>query len=136
ASTTSPSPRPTRRAARAQGPSPSACRTTRGDGRAETADPSSRRIDKTCTTSQGGTTLISTPRTIHWLVALSTVAALGAASLHASTNPADRARLSTLDGNRPLAFEENRGQADPRVKYLARGNGSTLFLTPSEAVLA
>jgi hypothetical protein len=37
--------------------------------------------------------------------------------------------------NLPVAFEPNLGQTDPQVKYLARGNGYTLFLTPSEAVL-
>ena len=36
----------------------------------------------------------------------------------------------------PLVFEENRGQADPRVKFLARGPGYVLFITPGEAVLA
>src|SRR5438445_4241941 len=36
---------------------------------------------------------------------------------------------------RPIAFEPNRGQTDPQVKYLARGNGYDLFLTPREAVL-
>src|SRR5262245_1225700 len=36
----------------------------------------------------------------------------------------------------PLVFEENRGQADPRVKFLARGAGHVLFITASEAVLA
>ena len=36
----------------------------------------------------------------------------------------------------PLHFEENRGQADPRVLYLARGGGYTIFLTPSEAIFA
>jgi hypothetical protein len=35
-----------------------------------------------------------------------------------------------------LSFEANRGQADPQVKYLARGSGYSLFLTPGEAVLA
>lgn len=35
----------------------------------------------------------------------------------------------------PLRFEANHGQTDPRVKFLARGQGYTLFLTPSEAVL-
>ena len=39
-------------------------------------------------------------------------------------------------GQIPLSFEENRGQSDSRVKYLARGKGYTLFLTPDEAVLA
>jgi hypothetical protein len=34
-----------------------------------------------------------------------------------------------------MSFEENRGQADPRVKFLARGVGYSLFLTSTEAVL-
>ena len=37
---------------------------------------------------------------------------------------------------RQLSFEENRGQTDSRVKYLARGGSWTLFLTSTEAVLA
>jgi len=36
----------------------------------------------------------------------------------------------------PLIFEANQGQSDPRVKYLARGNGYGLFLTSDEAVLS
>src|ERR1051326_3003050 len=36
----------------------------------------------------------------------------------------------------PLQFEVNEGQADGRAKFLARGRGYTLFLTPEEAVLA
>lgn len=35
----------------------------------------------------------------------------------------------------PLSFEVNQGQADPAVKYLARGQGYTLFLTSDAAVL-
>lgn len=35
----------------------------------------------------------------------------------------------------PLSFEANRGQTDPQVDFLARGQGYTLFLTPHEAVL-
>jgi hypothetical protein len=34
----------------------------------------------------------------------------------------------------PLIFEENRGQADGQVRFLARAGGFTLFLTQSEAV--
>jgi hypothetical protein len=34
----------------------------------------------------------------------------------------------------PLAFEANRGQSDRRVRYLARGDGFNLFLTPHRAV--
>ncbi|HET7215008.1 MAG TPA: SBBP repeat-containing protein [Terriglobia bacterium] len=36
----------------------------------------------------------------------------------------------------PLSFEANRGQTDARVKYLARGQNYTLFLTGHDAVLA
>jgi len=38
-------------------------------------------------------------------------------------------------GRLPLVFEPNEGQADPEIKFLARGRGSTLFLTKREAVL-
>ncbi len=36
----------------------------------------------------------------------------------------------------PLSFEANRGQTDSRVKYLARGQNYTLFLTDHDAVLS
>ncbi|HEY2992252.1 MAG TPA: Calx-beta domain-containing protein [Methylomirabilota bacterium] len=35
----------------------------------------------------------------------------------------------------PLAFEPNRGQADPAVRFLARGRGYAVFFTDAEAVL-
>ena len=35
-----------------------------------------------------------------------------------------------------LTFEINRGQTDSEVRFLSRGSGYTLFLTPGEAVLA
>ena len=38
-------------------------------------------------------------------------------------------------GKLPLSFEANQGQSDPQVKFLARGNGYSLFLTDSAAVL-
>jgi hypothetical protein len=44
-------------------------------------------------------------------------------------------RPSGAYGDLPLSFEENCGQADSRVKYLARGRGYTLFLTPKATVL-
>jgi hypothetical protein len=43
-----------------------------------------------------------------------------------------RASLDAL----PLAFEANQGQTDPQVKYTARGNGYSVFLTTSDAVFA
>jgi hypothetical protein len=39
-------------------------------------------------------------------------------------------------GNLPLSFEANQGQIDPHVQFLARGQGYSLFLTDSTAVLA
>ena len=35
----------------------------------------------------------------------------------------------------PLQFEANQGQVDDQVKFLARGKGYTLFLTPTESVM-
>src|SRR5262245_17581170 len=35
----------------------------------------------------------------------------------------------------PLSFEPNRGQSDPRVKFMSRSQGLTLFLTSTDAVL-
>jgi len=49
--------------------------------------------------------------------------------------PPSRLSISSAYGNLPLRFEANRGQADPRVKFLARGSGSELFLANTEAVL-
>lgn len=36
----------------------------------------------------------------------------------------------------PFLFEANQGQAAPEVKFLARGRGYGLFLTPAEAILS
>ena len=47
-----------------------------------------------------------------------------------------RSRVRAAMGALPLAFEANQGQSDPQVKYMARGNGYTLFLTQTDAVLA
>ena len=49
--------------------------------------------------------------------------------------PAAQARVAATLMRMPLHFEANRGQADPRVQFLARGKGYTLFLTGTEAVL-
>ena len=46
-----------------------------------------------------------------------------------------RIELSQAYGKLPLSFEANQGQTDPDVKFLSRGNGYSLFLTPTEAVL-
>jgi hypothetical protein len=46
-----------------------------------------------------------------------------------------KGRVVHAYGGLPLSFEPNRGQSDARVKFLARGHGYRLFLTPREAVL-
>jgi len=50
--------------------------------------------------------------------------------------PAARARVAAAYGALPTAFELNQGQTDPRVAFLARGAGATLFLTAHDAVLS
>ena len=50
--------------------------------------------------------------------------------------PLPRGAAQALNGGRPLAFEANRGQADAQAKYLARGAGYAVFLTPGEAVIS
>ncbi len=50
--------------------------------------------------------------------------------------PAARERLQATFAALPLAFEQNQGQTDPQVKYMARANGYTLFLTNHDAVFA
>src|SRR6266567_1432074 len=51
-------------------------------------------------------------------------------------NQAGQQRLAENYGKVSLSFEANQGQTDPRVKFLSRGSGYTLFLTGDEAVLA
>jgi hypothetical protein len=46
------------------------------------------------------------------------------------------ARTPRDNGRLPLRFEENRGQTDASVRYIARDANETLFLTPTEAALA
>ena len=58
-----------------------------------------------------------------------------AQSAPAKVLPAARVRAHTNYGKMPLHFEPNQGQTDPQVKFLSRGKGYTLFLTPTEAVL-
>lgn len=72
-------------------------------------------------------------RTSRFLSILSASLVLGVA-LHAQPSP--DARVRGLGQERPLSFEENRGQTDSRVKYLARTGGWSLFLTSTEAALA
>src|SRR5262244_3598628 len=50
-------------------------------------------------------------------------------------NTAVRLRALEAYSKIPLTFEENAGQTDARVKFLARGAGYTVFLTDRDATL-
>ena len=52
------------------------------------------------------------------------------------TDETTKARVNEIYGKLPLTFEVNHGQADAQVKFISRRREYTLFLTPTEAVLA
>jgi len=54
----------------------------------------------------------------------------------AALKPAARDRIQASYATLPLAFEQNQGQTDSQVKYVARGDGYTLFLTANDAVFS
>src|SRR3989442_11544185 len=64
------------------------------------------------------------------------VTAAGPPTAVAMPDAPARGGVSAAYGRLPLSFEANRGQTDPRVKFLARGPRQTIFLTPTETVLA
>ncbi len=84
------------------------------------------------------------PRRSHGLIALCAAAPLlfcadkpqapAAASSQGST--VARAKVNEGYGKLPMSFEENRGQADRRVKFTSQGQGYSTFLTSSEVVLS
>lgn len=73
-------------------------------------------------------------------LAFTTSLLLASAAWHAiAAQPAPGPRHPALAadyGRLPLSFEENRGQAAPEVRFLSRGEGYSLFLSKTEAVLA
>src|ERR1039458_4813570 len=60
------------------------------------------------------------------------------ATLQGHSGVPDSANLRVIEsyGKLPLSFEANQGQTDSHVKFLSRGNGYSLFLTSTEAVLS
>ncbi|HUR18249.1 MAG TPA: hypothetical protein VMZ51_04845, partial [Acidimicrobiales bacterium] len=48
---------------------------------------------------------------------------------------AKAASAADLLAGQPLRFEQNKGQFDPEVRFMARGRGYNLFLTPTEVVI-
>lgn len=77
------------------------------------------------------------PKPNRWLIA--SAAAMACSHLLLTAAMADTVKPgggSAADyGRLPLAFEQNQGQTDSEVKFLARGAGYALFLTPAETVL-
>lgn len=60
---------------------------------------------------------------------------VSAALLPESPAPPAKHQISTVMIGMPLQFEANEGQVDDQVKFIARGKGYTLFLTPTESVM-
>jgi hypothetical protein len=93
------------------------------------------------------------PHLVHILICRGTAVILGLGLFTAGTpqagaqtldagsrgaSPAQRAldaRVQTSYGHLPLSFEANLGQADPAVDFLVRGQGYSLSLEPTGAVL-
>src|SRR5271166_2491260 len=51
-------------------------------------------------------------------------------------NPSqDHPRVMAASARLPLSFERNQGQTDPRVRFIARGDGYTVLLGATQAVL-
>jgi hypothetical protein len=57
-------------------------------------------------------------------------------SRSSAITPGAHERMQATFAALPLAFEQNQGQTDPQVKYMARGRGYALFLTSNNAVFA
>ena len=64
------------------------------------------------------------------------VPAMAAADSATQANRPSQSSLKMSYATRLLSFEMNRGQTDPRVDFLARGSGYTLFLSGGDATLA
>ncbi len=54
----------------------------------------------------------------------------------ARTSPSTQRRVTPVVASLPLSYEVNTDQADGKVRFLARANGYSVLLTPSEAILA
>lgn len=60
----------------------------------------------------------------------------GPAKTQQPVDPADKPRVVANYGKLPLSFEANGGQTNPKVKFLSRGKGYTLFLTGDGSALS
>jgi hypothetical protein len=69
------------------------------------------------------------------LLAISNGGLSGNTGIKSPSNHPPPAGAATEYQQLPLFFETNIGQADARVRFLARGEGYTLYVTPTETVL-
>src|SRR5438105_3468107 len=70
------------------------------------------------------------------IVMLFSAAGFASVAAAGDDGAAVHARADETYGRLPLSFEANRGQTDAKVRFLSRGRGYTLFLTPAGAVLS
>ncbi|HXH51095.1 MAG TPA: SBBP repeat-containing protein, partial [Terriglobia bacterium] len=77
-------------------------------------------------------TCLNTAHAVLLLLILGVTAAAATEAPKHRSSAASSFRYAAL----PLAFEQNRGQAPPAMKFLARGSGFSVFLTKSEAVVS
>jgi hypothetical protein len=88
------------------------------------------------TSGQDFATGVATDKGALGLVGLALMLALAPAATAPEPSSARKAEIGSNYGKLPLSFEANQGQTDSQVKFLARGRGYALFLTPAEAVLS
>ena len=67
-----------------------------------------------------------------WICLLLALANVGFGATASKPLPQKKPQAELL--SLPLSFEANRGQTDPAVKFLSRGDGYALFLTADSAV--
>jgi len=73
--------------------------------------------------------------TVCFLAVLPAINSVAVAQNPGAILPAQNGGLADALSAIPLSFEPNQGQSDPTVKFLSHGNGYSLFLTDSAAVL-
>jgi len=78
------------------------------------------------------TSTCGVPRSVRESIPLAPQPVIAVDQLASSSKP----HIAAVNPVFPFYFEENRGQVDASVKYLARGRGYTVFLSPNETVLA
>jgi hypothetical protein len=68
-----------------------------------------------------------------WCAGFAGAASAGAAPAQAASKASGNLMVANY-AKIPLSFEANQGQSDAQVKFLSRGDGYQLFLTPNAAV--